>query len=281
MAQYIGEDRKRWSNGSKALDPKDVLAANGYLVNLTTGQGAGYDPLMLANFSRHDFVVESVDTQSKPNLDNADPYSVKIQDGKAISSMWTDPNDRPYKHAFNQEDFNGVGPSLPDTYQVNFVNQGPGTPDTADNINDFPVIFYNLDGDSDCANAVSFRETNVPKAVIDDLEAQGYNLYKLTNPSGGMCLTNNLAAPFPNNPVIRPNAEIVKLANNPPPARIGQFTDPSPITGGVDAVSALIMRDSVINEWMAKNDPTATFCRCLYAMDIDIPNKAFLCGLDE
>ena len=120
MAEY--KDRKHKYQDRHVLDPKDVLAANGYIVNLTTGQGAGYDPVMLANFSHHDFVTESVKTQSQPNLDNADPYSIKIQDGKAISSIWLDLQDLPDKHAFNQEDSNGVGPSVPNTYKVDFLD---------------------------------------------------------------------------------------------------------------------------------------------------------------
>ena len=70
------------------------------------------------------------------------------------------------------------------------------------------------------------------------------------------------------------------LANNPPPARIGQFTAASPITGGVDAVSALLMRDSVINEWFAKeNGDSAVFKDVFTQWIMTFPTKHFYVDL--
>jgi len=63
-----------------AQDVPNVLAMNAYVVRLSTGQGAGYDPVMFANFSTEDgdaqrMIWEQVYDAQKPDLDSGDQMS--------------------------------------------------------------------------------------------------------------------------------------------------------------------------------------------------------------
>ncbi len=273
MADY--KDRKSWYDDRHVLDPKDVLAANAYLVNITTGQGAGYDPMMLANFSYKDFVVDSVATQTKPNLDSADPYSIKIQDGKAISSLWFDPSAGPWAaSAFNQERYDGFAQTM-NTYQVDFWDGAqpqvaPGASAGSPGINENDLIQYDLNGDLVC-NDATFPETDVPKAVFDKFST-GQQVYYLGELNGAVCLTDQVTF---NRFDILGDMNVETL-----PGRLGQFTEAAPITGGVDAVSALIMRDSVINEWAAKKYPQdAVISQYFTQWVLTFPTKHFYVDL--
>ncbi len=53
-------------------DVDNVLAANAYLINVPTGQGAGYDPEMLKNCASRSLRDLAVETNTNPDLDNCD-----------------------------------------------------------------------------------------------------------------------------------------------------------------------------------------------------------------
>ena len=78
-----------------ALDVPNVLAMNAYLVRLGTGQGAGFEPVVLANFAEEEddaqrMLWEQVTDSQKPDLDSGGLYSfVTDVDNQVIySDTW-------------------------------------------------------------------------------------------------------------------------------------------------------------------------------------------------
>jgi hypothetical protein len=59
--------------GAKGKDLDNVLAMNGYLINVTEGKGAGFDPDILINFAYNSLWEAAHFTATDPDMDSADP----------------------------------------------------------------------------------------------------------------------------------------------------------------------------------------------------------------
>lgn len=284
------------------LDPIDlprgvdnVLAANAYLINVTAGLGAGYDPLILANF-RTDWgddlnadnpllglarnvldasymIRETVQTDTKPNMDSASPFTQMLvtntKGAEYIEGYWGTSfafddqisNQFDSGAAFNQNLAGGNPPQL-QKYRV-----------ALDGDNDFddPANSYRFDANNNgvCELNEGVDEQDGPAAVVGkNVVRLSPNCYAIAE-SGGFTprvVGYTVDADYDN------------------PARIAQLAQVRgnlAVTGGVDAVSGLLMRDSVINEWAAARDDTAKVSEYFTQWVLSFPTKHFYVDLQN
>lgn len=80
-------DGEQYLNLGSTFDYRNHMAANAYLVNITSGQGASYSPRILSNFSNTSLIAQAVSTDTKPDLDSA-----------TTTSTWTNKLSRVIQH---------------------------------------------------------------------------------------------------------------------------------------------------------------------------------------
>ena len=59
------------AEGGEGFDLGNVLAMNGYVINVALGQGGGFDPEILAWFTEHSLVSDALLTATDPDMDSA------------------------------------------------------------------------------------------------------------------------------------------------------------------------------------------------------------------
>jgi hypothetical protein len=231
-------------NKVRGDDMRNVLATNAYLINVPTGQGAGYDPDMISDCAHRSLEWISSKTDTSPDFDSCDPGSFAYWYGK-------------FPVALNQRLWDGsVPPGLSkDFLQADMNKSG----DYGDRFN------VDLNGDSKClGDELNISERNVPQAVYDAVGSE------CKGGANNDCQWNKINSDNCNYQVVNtggnqntPFLTSVRTATLPF-ARLKQKghldfgldgTNQFPVMGGVDAVSSLFMRDSVINEWAASLNP--------------------------
>jgi len=238
------------ANSDFGADVPNVLAFNGYMANVPTGQGAGYDPDVLRNCELRSLRSDSLATDTDPDFDSCQPGAFEAQTGVAL----------------NQALWNGVTPTpgSTTTYQVDLDQSGTidGTTRTVFEI-----------GYSSC---VSYPENAVPKSVYDKAlslslrsggNVQGCDVGQVAEGTGQTFFT----------------ATVVEDDAFPEPWRLKQkgIAGTTPVTGGVDNVSARFMRTSVINEWAASNNPAAIIQDYFTQWVLLFPTKHYYVDLQD
>jgi hypothetical protein len=272
-------------------DMGNVLATNAYLVNVPTGQGAGYDPDMLASCANRSLEYQTVATNTAPDLDsctpgsfaagtyNGYPYAVNqwLSDGTVAPGQTT---------TFQWADLDPLGPQF-----LGLYNPGDG------NFNGNFSVLRVVDNTQNppITNCVTYAETNVPPDVYEaaanessagTLDPAG-NSMLLAEPvdSDGDTCTYALVASggdvvtpvtTQENPVAQPFARIKQKGKGVPgPLGANQY----PVGGGVDAVSWQFMRSSVINEWAASYNPDAIVTDYFTQWVLTFPTKHYYVDL--
>lgn len=79
--------KKAFLNGEPNLTTEmgNVIAGNAYMINITMGQGGGYEPTVLANFSSN---ILGGSFDAKPDLDSADPVSLLLDADSLTIANW-------------------------------------------------------------------------------------------------------------------------------------------------------------------------------------------------
>jgi hypothetical protein len=264
-------------NGGLGLDVPDALAANAYLVNINSGQGAGYDPNILATCRTTDIRALAVATDTTPDLDDCDALNYGIP-AIAIDGV----NAYNGTYAVNQALWNGTTP--PDVTQTVFQADvdGNGTIDAA------PPFNFDLNNDGVCTlpEELDILETNVDESIYDAA---------LTNPIGFLYVAGGCsrfavtATPGPRLAstldVTSPGAWRIKQKGQvtyaPDPAFPLDVTNQYLVGGGVDGVSSLFMADTVINEWAASNNPGAIITDYFTQWVLTFPTKHYYVDLQD
>jgi len=252
------------SPSNAGVDVPNVLAANAYMVNIGSGQGAGYDPDILAgcrSILQPSLRNEAVASDTNPDLDSCDPGLFTDVAGAAV----------------NQALWNGLTP-IPVT---TFIRQA--------DVNNDGVIggLYNFDTNNDgTCDLVDQPEDNVPQSVYDAAQKG------LIDPSvpGAECYQIVDSTPINPPPVRLTATETVQAVE---PWRLKQKgdivdrTDPLnptnayPVVGGVDWVSSLFMAQSVINEWAASNNPGNIITDYYTQWVLTFPTKDYYVDLQD
>jgi hypothetical protein len=240
----------------------NVLGFNGYLINVSAGQGGGYDPDVLANFASHSLFPLTRKTDSKPNLDSGDTHDFAYgnSEPKVAINQWDGSGNRATATVY-QVDINGNGRI--DT-GVCYIDE-LGNKNTVDEA-DAPVqatqnnMTYNAS--QSCYQSVSTSTTATYNSNTD------VNTEKLT----------------PMGTVWTPGSTPVSVLADPDnPARIAQRGKwgPAPVRGSVDAVSWELQRNSVINEWAASYNPNNVVSDYFTQWVLTFPTKNFYVDLQD
>jgi hypothetical protein len=258
-------------------DVPNALAANAYLVNVNSGQGAGYDPNILATCRTTNIRALAVATDTTPDLDDCDALNYGIP-AIAIDGV----NAYNGTYAVNQALWNGTTP--PDVTQTVFQADvdGNGTIDAA------PPFNFDLNNDGVCTlpEELDILETNVDESIYDAA---------LTNPIGFLYVAGGCsrfavtATPGPRLAstldVTSPGAWRIKQKGQvtyaPDPAFPLDLTNQYLVSGGVDWVSSLFMADTVINEWAASNNPGAIITDYFTQWVLTFPTKNYYVDLQD
>jgi hypothetical protein len=259
------------NGGAHGYDMYNVLAANAYLINVPTGQGAGYDPDMIADCSNESLEWEATQTRTDPDLDSCNNSGFSQEyygDWVALNQRLWDGSEPPfetYQHYAVDINHDGMIQHQARKVELNGVDGCNG-------------IYVDPKGKAWRENDI--YETNVPKKLFDAAQ-------DTSGPSGGSALL------FANAPqgcdaavVTSGGDDLVWLSNviqksERKPWRIKQkgVAGEWPVTGGVDAVSALFMRDSVINEWAASPNPAAIVTDYFTQWVLTFPTKHYYVDL--
>jgi hypothetical protein len=97
------------TEGGEGSNLGNVLAMNGYVINVEEGMGGGYDPDILADFAQRSLVRDANETATNPDLDSAGDFCCGPQDPR-----WK-----------QKGDLKGGGPneSLPVTSSIDLVSR--------------------------------------------------------------------------------------------------------------------------------------------------------------
>ena len=269
-----------YNGAEQGNDVEDILAANAYIINAAGGQGAGYDPDVLAYCSDESLTSEARATDTSPDLDNCDP--------RGLSYTYPEVGDV----ALNQRLWDGTMPSpVTATFSQVDLNRDDVISDDAD-----PALLANVDlnGDGVCdGDEVGIAENNVPQSVYDaalDTSGPDGTSAQLIQTTAGGCT----------NAIVASGGDLDWLASTRteqtiPPWRLKQkgrqtfAYDPTlgwpsnvtPVTGGVDAVSREFMRRSVINEWAASFNPDSIVLDYYTQWILTFPTKHYYVDLQD
>jgi hypothetical protein len=242
----------------------NVLATNAYLVNVPTGQGAGYDPDMLEDCARSSLEYEAIRTDTEPDFDSC-YEGVYGRNGIAI----------------NQRLWNGTVPPgmTVITYMADLLGNG--------NFNGSFTIDL---GNGQCT---TLQQDNVTPEVYaaaqvnSDPDGNGNNTFSqfLTGGAAGCQYTLVDTGGDVATPVLTDTTEteepFVRLKQK------GQWQNPNPnyafnqfpVRGGVDDVSRELMRTSVINEWAQSFNPDANVTDYFTQWVLTFPTKHYYVDL--
>lgn len=267
--------------GDDSFDVGNVLAANAYLVNVASGQGAGYDPNILASCSNHSLRDLATTTDTSVDLDDCDagPFgTTAAADGIGGVLPWDNLNSN---YAINQALWNGTEPApiVTTIYEADIDDSGDIDPETS--------FSFDLNSNGVCeADEQDISEDNVPESVYNAVGSNplGFIL-------GGACDYE-----FANSLDEGPNLTATRNQEDTNAWRIKQKgigtylpdgADPFDVTneylvsGGVDWVSAWFMADSVINEWAASNNPTGFITDYYTQWVVTFPTKHYYVDLQD
>jgi hypothetical protein len=279
--------------GASGEDMDNVLAANAYLINVPSGQGAGYNPDILYNCSdnprgsQYTFEREYNSTDTSPDLDSCTAGYWGI--GPAENSLGVGPI------AVNQRRSDGSEPSA----QV--VTQYAADLNRSGTIQPGVTAGYDLDADGFCTGdpvpGFNYDESAIPEDNVPE------SLYTATAntqgiPNGGSIKIVPYAANGCQYQVVQGGGDdFVYVVNTIPvdvilPWRVKQkghfLTDNSdyggnrfPVTGGVDNVSQEFMRRSVINEWAAAYNPAEIVTEYFTQWVLTFPTKHYYVDLQD
>lgn len=270
-------------------DVGNVIAANAQLINVPLGEGAGYDPIILANFKQNSLRQETllrlnaggVGHGSWPTLDSADPHSLMLTEGgAAIASVW----DRDIGvgvgdgfSAFGDDEIaaqqlfaNGATASRT-VFAGDLNNDG----DTADSV---PV--YGITGtligtadESDISSAIVAALATTNRVRSDSPAAGQVQIVVSTTPAAA-----DVYAFIPAQTTVTAGPrDPVRLTNIPHDTAVRG----NAVRGGIDAVSALLARRSVINEWAASPNPGAVVTDYYTQWVVTFPTKHYYVDLQN
>jgi hypothetical protein len=263
----LGDDGR---GGLSDQDVDNVLAANAYLVNIASGQGAGYDPNVLADCStaRRGLRALAVATDTSPDLDDCDA-GLWGRGGVAINqALWDGTTPPPITTTIYQVDAVGVeGPPGDGRFTGSF---------SAD-----------IDGDGQCTVANGVDETNiqendVPQEVYDAARSTPTLLIEAGRNDDQNC--DFIVADSNPNPDAGALLTDTRTERTFRPWRIkqkGQLIDQTPVVGGVDWVSSQFMATSVINEWAADFNPDAVITDYFTQWVVTFPTKHYYVDLQD
>lgn len=266
----------------------NVLAANAQLISVDSGEGVGYDPVILANFQNGSLRQETLLRLNAggsghgqwPTLDSADPHSLMLTaNGTAISSVWdVDQNGNSF---FGSDDVaaqqllaNGALASM--TVVAGDLNGDGDTQDTIASVVDtFGVQI-----------GTNVSEANLPAGVLAALTATGK--YSALVP-GGLALTTVVTAGTPLSATVFSfvSSSATVLASAAAPVRLTNIahenngTADNAVRGGIDAVSAVLARRSVINEWAASPTPSGVIKDFYTQWVVTFPTKHYYVDLQD
>lgn len=275
----------------------NVLGANAQLINVANGEGAGYDPTVLANFSSASLLTEAlfrtlpngVGHGSWPTLDSADPAStVLTTGGTAIRSIW---------------DLNGDGlPQVGDTAAQQLLANGTVAQITRSVVdlnqsgtaNQAGITVQNSDGS---VLALNVSENNVPAAVVAALAGRRLIHVVAGVAADGSGGTVAAAAPAVNNAILV--VRIVDGIANSYTAAVAQTTVAATplnaarrtnipysgtsvnVRGGIDAVSSVLARRNIVNEWGAFSGTTGVIKEYFTQWVLTFPTKHYYVDLQN
>jgi hypothetical protein len=262
--------------GDPSFDVGNVLAANAYLVNIASGQGAGYDPNVLADCAAASLRSIANATDTSPDLDDCDagPFGLPAQSVDDVRA-WNG------TVAINQALWNGAEPAPIQTTIYLADLDGSG---------DFAGAFtFDVNQDGVCDATEAYVEDNVPESVYNAAASDPLGYTTVGAPAG--CTYY-----FATTQVVGPQLTTTQIQEVPDAWRLkqkGQVTyapDPdAPFTvtneflvgGGVDWVSAWFMADSVINEWAASFNPTGIISDYFTQWVVTFPTKHYYVDLQN
>ncbi len=267
------------SGNASGDDMDNNIGANAYLINVAGGLGAGYDPTMLANFTDQSLEAEALQSDQTPDMDSAKPgpFGLPWNSPLANSTISQD------MYAYNQTRYdgtvmNGGTITVTDYYRADIDGNGVLNGDNTGNLATNIGVDLNADGDCNDANEI-VNENNIPPSQWALLE----NLWTDGAAGVGVCRTVS-SANNPSQTKVQVNLiETITHDEIDPVARYKQIGAAGvwPVTGGVDAVSALLMRNSVINEWAAFSNPGGAISDNYTQWVINFPTKHYYVDLQN
>lgn len=223
---------------STARDVGNVLAVSTYLIRAQTGQAAGIDPVVLANFSMGStkdqlrnaqrLIAELVTDDQKPDLDSGTPYS-RVTVAPKI--------------------FNEGIPSVQALAELVAEIQGVGVREAIDLILSEAASVFDL-------GLIASVYPDSWNTVTEPLAALG-------EPVVGEGQNRALARRLPG-----------AVVNGVPVAGEPGWVYPW-VRGGVDAVSATITRSKIVNEWARRSDPSAIIKEAATQWVVTFPTKHY------
>jgi hypothetical protein len=266
-------------NGGLGLDVPNALAANAYLVNVNSGQGAGYDPNILATCRTTDIRALAVATDTTPDLDDCDAGTYGIP-AIAIDGV----NAYNGTYAVNQALWNGTTP--PDVTQTIFQADVDGS----GAITPAPLFNFDLNNDGVCnqPEEIGISEEDVDESIYNAVGldpvgviptvAGGCNYRFGTSQTQGPGVTATLDVTSPGAWRIKQKGQVTYA---PDPDFPLDLTNQYLVSGGVDWVSSLFMADTVINEWAASNNPGAIITDYFTQWVLTFPTKNYYVDLQD
>ena len=249
---------------SGGVDLDNVLAANAYLINVKAGQGVGYNPTILANFTNRQLVTDTIASDMLPDLDSARPVSTMLNGSGGLMRNWFGTGGI----AGTAHNNTSASPS-PLGYNVDLDNDGSYITNN---------IQLDTDGDGICE---TIDEANVSPALYNQI--LGSSPQYINTASTTVCPSGALIAA-----VVTANQDIIVPSSNGgngtvgSSPRVAQYGVGSRfVTGGVDAVSSLLMRTSVINEWAASYNPGAAITDYFTQWVLNFPTKHYYVDLQD
>ncbi|MCB1619973.1 MAG: hypothetical protein KDI44_04445 [Thiothrix sp.] len=281
---------------SLGFDVGNVIGANAQLINVVQGEGAGYDPVVLANFKAGPFSLPlrqetllrltagGVGYGSWPSLDSADPHSLMLTDGgSAIVSAWdVDGNGL---SSFGSNDV-AMQQLLADG-SVASRSAFSGDMNRNGNTNQ-TITVQDING-----NVIgTASESDIPASIVSAIAATGkvrrinattIRIVVSTTPN---VITNPVA-----NGDIYPFAPVATMvpATAASPVRLTNIAhendastaDNNAVRGGIDAVSAVLARRSIINEWAASPTPANVVTDYYTQWVVTFPTKHYYVDLQD
>jgi len=249
-------------NPGRDLSPADtavgnVLAANAYMINVPSGQGAGYDPDIIAGCSDLSLYNQAAMTDTSPDLDDCNPTDRFAQGGNTP--------------ALNQALWNGETEQAMTTFYGIDLNQS-GSIDTAPNSINLTVA---IPGFPTCTSFTTEEGQSEQFELVYD--AAQANLLR-TTPVQACDLA---IVSTPQIQTFLSDSRDVAGATVAWRQKQKGVAPTVPVTGGVDRVSWEFMRNSVINEWAASANPASVVTDYFTQWVMTFPTKHYYVDLQD
>lgn len=264
----------RSSISASSADPvNNDLAFNAYMINVSTGQGAGYNPAVMANFTDRSLHNEVKLSDQLVDMDSAQPFSTMLQNGAGASITTLFNAGGLATHQTQADGTTVITPGAPLTYNMDINNDG----DLADTIS----VDLDQSGVIDAVNANGDNEVIVEGLVPANVATAlaGMSIFNGTNPhvpSVGPYSVVVGGTPGSYTPIIGTATTFGPASGR---QKYAGILGAIPVTGGVDAVSSLFMHRSVINEWAAQTNPTGVINDYFTQWVLTFPTKHYYVDL--